>query len=98
MHRVMLAAGAAILVSLGVILARSQGRAQSSDVPPISSVSSVSEDSVGNPMTAAELAQLHAAVASVMVNGSGRSGESVRRLQALMVSRMSERESETGAR
>jgi hypothetical protein len=94
MHRVMLAAGAAILVSLGVILARSQGRAQSSDVPPISSVSSVSEDL----MTAAELAQLHTAVAIVMVNGSGRSGESVRRLQALMVSRMSERESETGAR
>jgi hypothetical protein len=89
MHRVMLAAGAAILVTLGVILARSQGRAQSSDVPPISSVSRVSEDSAGNLMTAADLAELHAAVAIVMVNGSGRSGETVRRLQALMVSRTS---------
>jgi hypothetical protein len=98
MHRVILAAGAAILVSLGVILARSQGRAQSSDAPAVSSVSSPSEDSAGNLITAAELAELHAAVATVMVDGSGRSGETVRRLQALMVSRMSEPDSETRAR
>ena len=31
MHRVILAAGVAILVSLGIILARSQGRAQRGD-------------------------------------------------------------------
>jgi hypothetical protein len=40
MRRVILAAGVAILVSLGIILARSQGRAGSADTRSASAVSS----------------------------------------------------------
>jgi hypothetical protein len=40
MHRVMLAAGVAILLTLGVILARSQGRVQPSNVPAVAELPS----------------------------------------------------------
>ena len=52
MHRVILAAGVAILVSLGIILARSQGRAQPGDTGSASAVSNSSGRLAPRPMTA----------------------------------------------
>jgi hypothetical protein len=60
-HRVMLCAGVAILMSLGVIVARSQGRAQATDAQTASDVSNLSAHPT--PMTAAEIAELQPAVA-----------------------------------
>ena len=55
----MLTAGVAILVSLGIIVARSQGRAQPSDT----TATARSPFASPAPMTPAEIAELHAAVA-----------------------------------
>ncbi len=85
MNRLMLASGVAILVILAVILARSQGRAPSRDLPAVSSVSRPSEDSAAIPMTAAEPAELHAGRGTVLVDGTGHSRATARRIQALLM-------------
>jgi HAMP domain-containing protein len=86
MHRVMLSAGVAILVSLAIIVARSQGGAQPNDARAASGVSDSSEHPMPAPITAAEIAELHAAVATVMVNGRGQSAATIRRMQTRMAS------------
>jgi hypothetical protein len=58
MHRVILAAGVAILLSLGIILARSQGRAQPGDARSASTASNP-RHLPPMPMTAAKSADLH---------------------------------------
>ncbi|MFL5517704.1 MAG: hypothetical protein ACJ8DJ_16220 [Gemmatimonadales bacterium] len=47
MHRLILAAGVAILVSLGIILARSQGTAASADTRAAAAGSNFSEHRIG---------------------------------------------------